>query len=360
MLKPPLRLRIATALEDGRVRDAFVVGPLARTLARGVAPLAARRIARRLVAPPSVRLVTVGGATLGGSGRTRLALAVVLDLARRAVPVALVGHGYRAQPGRARSVSPEDPLDEVGDEARACARALASFAHAEVVVAPRRAEAVALAAARGARVVVLDGPLRTRPAVPDLALLAVDPQSPWGAGLVLPAGDLRAPPEALLAAADHRVDVAADPTSATLVTAREVGTTLPLASFAARVRSEGGRLGLFTALARPDRLARALGRAGVVPDEVVRVGDHGPLDADARARLARAAEDRNVTTWLASSKCSEHLRALAEAGALTLAVLDDPFVLPLPVAADVARLVEAISAHTCAHKHALTLSDEAP
>lgn len=358
MLKLPLRLRIATALEDGRVRDAPVVGPLARGLSRGVGLVASRRIARRLVSPPSVRLVTVGGATLGGSGRTRLALAVALELARREVPVALVGHGYRASPLRARHVAPTDLLEEVGDEARACARALAPFARAEVVVAPRRAEAVALAAMRGARVVVLDGPLRTSPSAPALALLAVDPRAPWGVGLLPPAGDLRAPPEALLAAADHRVEVAADPTSVTVIARGEPELELSLEALVARVRGRGARLGLFTALARPERIARALGRAGVVPDEVVRVGDHGPLDAATRARLVRSAV--NPMIWLASSKCAEHLRELAERGALTLAVLDDPFRLPPAVAAAVARLVETDMLPTSAHKHALTLSDEAP
>ena len=37
--------------------------------------------------------------------------------ARAGARVALVGHAYRATPGRARVVAPDDALHEVGDEA---------------------------------------------------------------------------------------------------------------------------------------------------------------------------------------------------------------------------------------------------
>lgn len=354
MLKPPLRLRIASALEEGRVRDAPIVGHLARALARGVGSVAARRIERRLVAPEGVGLVTVGGATLGGSGRTRLALAVTVAIAEAGVPVALVGHGYRARPGAARCVSVEDALDAVGDEALACARALASRTlPAEVVVAPRRAEAVAFAAARGARVVVLDGPLRTSPAVPDLALLALDPRAPWGAGVVVPAGDLRAPPEALIASADLRVAVSADPTHVMTTSARGA---VRLVDLEADVHAAGGRLGLFTAIARPDRLARALGRAGVVPDLVIRAPDHGPVDVALHGALSRAREERNIMTWLVSPKCAEHLYGRG----LDLAVLVDAFVLPGSVRAALGTRVRAASALALAPPHALTPSEERP
>jgi tetraacyldisaccharide 4'-kinase len=316
--------------------------------------VAARRIERRLVAPEGVGLVTVGGATLGGSGRTRLALAVTVAIAEAGVPVALVGHGYRAHPGHARCVSIDDALDAVGDEALACARALAGRdLPAEVVVAPRRAEAVAFAAARGARVVVLDGPLRTSPAIPDLALLALDPRAPWGAGVVVPAGDLRAPPDALLASADLRVDVAADPTHAVTASARGA---VPLAELEAEVHAAGGRLGLFTAIARPDRLARALGRSGVVPELVVRAPDHGPVADVVHRALVRARTERNITTWLVSPKCAEHLYGRG----LDLAVLIDAFALPGPVREALGTRVRAVAALTSAHPHALTPSEERP
>lgn len=318
---PRLRLHIATALEDGRLRDAPVVGHALRSVARGLAPFVARRLERRLVAPSHLRVVTVGGTTLGGSGKTRLALAVTEELARMGRRVALVGHAYHAEPWRARRVELDDALGEVGDEALACARRLAGLANAEVIVAPRRGEAVALASERGAEIVVLDGPIRTRPTVPDLALLAIDPDRPWGAGVLFPAGDLRAPRASLLAAADLVVPVEAEP--------REVvvdGETLPLSALGA-----GPSVGLFTAVARGERLLGALGRAGVAPAHVVRAPDHGPLDGALRAELRAAVGARNLSVWLASPKCAEHLRGLGAAEVPGLAVMVDAFTLPAAV-----------------------------
>jgi len=172
----------------------------------------------------------------------------------------------------------------VGDEAIVCARVLSGVV--DVVVGPTRQAAVDLAHARGAEVIVLDGPLRAgeRAAPGVLALLALDAIDPWGSGRVPPAGDLRAAPEALLALADRVVHVDPAPPS------------VP--------RDLGARVGLFTALARPARLVRALERSGVALAEVISAPDHGPVDARLRERLRTTA----VSAWLATEKCALHLR----------------------------------------------------
>jgi tetraacyldisaccharide-1-P 4'-kinase len=64
-----------------------------------------------------------------------------------------------------------------------------------------------------------------------------------------------------------------------------------------------GRLGLFTAIARPGRLVDALRAEGARLDEVVSVSDHGPVTPGARARLLGA----DVDAWLATEKCALHL-----------------------------------------------------
>ena len=133
-------LTLAQALERGSLR-----GPLARALSRawaGAFEAGLARVARPLVLPPQIPVLAVGGATLGGSGKTSLAIACAEQLASQGARVALVGHGFRARPRRARRVEVDDALPEVGDEALACARSLARFgASASVVVAPCRAEA---------------------------------------------------------------------------------------------------------------------------------------------------------------------------------------------------------------------------
>ncbi|HSO31169.1 MAG TPA: tetraacyldisaccharide 4'-kinase, partial [Labilithrix sp.] len=228
-------------------------------LARLQVGFASRALARPLVLPPGLLVVTVGGATLGGSGKTRVALAVTRALARGGARVALIGHAYRAHPGRARVVGAADALAEVGDEALLCARSLG--AGGSVVVARSRQEAVDHAASLLVDAIVLDGPLQLTPARASLAILAVDAHAPWGAGALPPAGDLRAPREALLASAD-------------LLVAVDAAARLSAAALASLGRQ---RVGLFTAIGRPARLEEALRGQGVVPAVVVRAPDHGPL-----------------------------------------------------------------------------------
>lgn len=279
----------ARALEEGRWD-----GLVARALASAFAPVAARGVARAATVPPEIALVCVGGATLGGSGKTRVAIACARALAAAGARAALVGHAYRAAPSRARVVAEDDRVADVGDEALVCARALARWA-VPVVVGPTRQAAIDLAIRLDARpeVLVLDGPLALRGrSERSLSLLAVDAHRPWGSGRLPPAGDLRAPCDVLVAWADHVVPVDATPA----VVRWRGGEGPGLAAL--RTAS----VGLFTAIARPDRLVRALASVGVHPRAIVSVADHGPRKAvGPRLRAAR------VDAWLATAKCALHL-----------------------------------------------------
>ena len=252
--------RVARALERG----AFA-GSMTRGLGRVVAPLWLRP--RPVRAPAHAGLVCVGGATLGGSGKSRLANAIA-----HALDTIVVGHAYRAGDRRARFVRADETLADAGDEALAAARA-----GLRVVIGPTRQAAIDLAA-HHADILVLDGPLLvTHPRA--VSVLAVDEAQPWGSGEVFPAGDLRAPQRELERVADFVVRVPSD---------------VEIPSDLARP------FGLFTALARPERLIRALD-----PDVVVSAPDHGPLSPKEARRLVSS----TVTTWLATEKCATHLES---------------------------------------------------
>jgi tetraacyldisaccharide 4'-kinase len=240
--------------------------------------------------------VAVGGATLGGSGKTPLAVACARELAERGARVALVGHGYRGRLSAARVVRVDDDLREVGDEALACARALAGVA--PVVVAPNRHSAVKRAAEL-ADVVVIDGVLQTTPHRAHLSLLALDGPAPWGAGDVVPRGDLRATRRALLEASDLTVALGGE-----LLRSRGAFRSGRLLSWADLGRV---RVGLFLALARPTRVLASLAHRGIVPSRVVQVPDHGVRPGAIRSRIE--ASSGSVDLWLASSKCALHLEA---------------------------------------------------
>ena len=280
------------ALEVGRWD-----GPVSRALASVWGRVAARRLVRAATVPPGVAVVCVGGATLGGSGKTRLAIASARALDDAGARVVLVGHGYRARGRAASVVDPSDAVESVGDEALVCARALGL--RVPVVVGPTRASALECAARLRPDVLVLDGPLRVAidPAR-CLSLLAVDADEPWGSGRPPPAGDLRADRDALIACADHVVPVDAAPTGARFAD-RE----------ATLVSLRGMRLGLFMAIARPHRLIRKLDEAGVRPEEIVQVPDHGPMTEAARAVLLTP-RARRLDAWIATEKCALHLSSL--------------------------------------------------
>jgi tetraacyldisaccharide 4'-kinase len=325
-------LRLATALEQGRFD-----GPIARACAGAWARVAERTIVRRVALPAGTRVVTVGGATLGGSGKTPLAIACAAELAASGARVALVGHAYRATPRRARVVAVDDPLDEVGDEAILAARALAPTG-VPVFVAPGRRAAIVLAAC-AAEVLVLDGVAQTSPARASLALLAVDASEPWGrACAVAPRGDLRAPKDALLKTCDVVVavgDANDDPAMGDARDHRPADESVRwscawTASSGARVADHlrtwkdlaGARVGLLSVLARPDRVVRSLTRHGIAVRAIVRAPDHGPLDAHFLAHAARAQGKAGVDLWLATAKCALHLaRRGADVGGLLHAPL---------------------------------------
>lgn len=334
---PQVRTTIARWFEEGTLSN-----PASRALGRAHAAFAGRALSRPLRVPLRLEggarplvTVTVGGSTLGGSGKTRVALACACELASHGANVVLIGHAYRASPGTARVVTPRDSVVDVGDEALACARELARVCadRVRVVVAPSRQAAVDFAAHLVPQVdaIVLDGPLQLAPVRSSLSILSLDAAAPWGSGIGPPAGDLRATREALLALADHVVHVEATPRSVRLGSPAR---TIELAPFVSS--SAGMRLGLFTALARPDRLLRALEVAGLRVREIVRAADHGPLSPGLVRRLDDA--DSRVDRWLATSKCAVHLeaRALGE----RLAILDGSLALPRAAAHALRKLLD--------------------
>lgn len=270
--------------------------------------------------PSGVQVFGVGSAVLGGAGKTPLAVAVTRALADRGDRVALIGHAYRASPGRARVVDPGDAVALVGDDALSSARLLAGSA-AKVIVAPDRQGAIDHAAALGFRVAVADGLLQAAPARLAGSILVLDAAAPWGGGACPPAGDLRAPREALLAAADHVVALGSG----------EPSPGCPAGTIAIHSRIEGAiaasgervsladlarrRVGVFVAIARPSRIEAALRGAGIDPRPVIALADHAIPQARDLARAARF----EVDVWLTTARCAVKLPAvIAHAPVLAL------------------------------------------
>jgi tetraacyldisaccharide 4'-kinase len=268
------------------------------------ARLAERSLVKTLRFRTTARIVAVGGATLGGSGKTPLAVAVTRHLVRCGGRVALVGHGYGARRERARRVGPTDAVDEVGDEALLAARALAPLG-VPVVIGRTRQEALDVALG-DADIAVMDGTLQVGPVHAHLSLLALDGVSPWGSAACPPSGDLRARREALIALCDRSVLIGGSNDACEGVDRVEV---------VGRGALVGGRLlgwqelrqhrvGLATAIARPDRVLSTLRSHGVDPVVVVSHADHAGVGPRQIAEMARMGGDAHVTLWLSTPKCA--------------------------------------------------------
>jgi tetraacyldisaccharide 4'-kinase len=320
-----VRTWIARGLEGGRA------GGRCATYASRVWSRAAR-IERPLRWRDGASVVVVGGATLGGSGKTPLAVACAEELRRSGANVAFVGHAYGASPGRARIVSELDDVRSVGDEALFCARRLRPFG-VVVVVADARQDALDLALGV-ADVVVIDGLCQTRPRRATLSLLAVDGDAPWGAGHCPPRGDLRAPIDALLRAVDRVVviggeseelpDVRPLPCDRAAVFARGAWRTLGAHETLLEWKElRGLRVGLWTAIARPDRVLRALAKKGIHPTVMLLGADHHPRRAPPSSD--RAHGPLALDLWLTTTKCEGHLAQdpnLLGRGGVPVAVLE--------------------------------------
>jgi tetraacyldisaccharide 4'-kinase len=265
--------------------------------------ISASRVRRKLTLPHGSKVIGIGGTTLGGSYKTPFAIAVARALAERGERVALVGHAYRAKPGSARGVAPADEVRLVGDEALLAARILGPLG-IDVVVADSRRAALDFAARR-AEWLVADGLLQARPHRIARSMLVVDEISPWGSGRCPPAGDLRAPRPALLAATDALVVVADEVTSSSRAKSSIHGAIDPSGATVALSELGGAPFGLLLAIARPDRVVRSLARRGLRAAATIELADHA---APTLSELEQAASrTERVEAWLTTQKCAVKL-----------------------------------------------------
>ncbi len=146
----------------------------------------ARRVARPGWHAP-VPVVCCGNVTVGGAGKTTVALDLGRRLLARGVGVAFLTRGYGGSSRGVRRVQPGDPPRLAGDEPLLLAEVAPTWTGAD------RAASARAAIAGGAEILVMDDELQNRTLAKDLSLLVVDGAAGFGNGFVLPAGPLREP-----------------------------------------------------------------------------------------------------------------------------------------------------------------------
>jgi len=303
--------------------------------ARLLSPLGALygAIARKRLARDAARAnlptIVIGGLTAGGDGKTPLAIAIAQRLKAAGERPALLTRGYRRRRGGTSSFVVDvtrHGADEIGDEALLLARV------APTIVGADRLASADLAQRLGATVVILDDGFHSRRVAPDLTLIAID--SYYGAGnrRCIPAGPLRAPLDAQLAAADMLV-VIGDGERGGDIAARANKPILAarLAPDAnAADAMQGARVVAFAGIARPEKFFNLLEASGAEVAARVSFGDHRRFTQRDYATLSKLRQElgaRLVTTEKDAARIGGQLATLGVDTLPVTLVFDDAVIL---------------------------------
>ncbi|MCT8999799.1 tetraacyldisaccharide 4'-kinase [Chelativorans intermedius] len=252
--------------------------------------VAAARLSRAPREKVAAAVLCVGNLTVGGEGKTPVAIALAGEAQRQGWRPGFLsrGHGGRLT-GPHLVDAGADTARRVGDEPLLLAR------HAPTVVTPDRAAGARRLIAEGCDFLIMDDGFQSAHLHMDYALIVVDAARGLGNGHVVPAGPLRAPVAGQMRhvdgvlvmgkgrAADTVVRLAARAGKPVFVARLEPGKGHGLA---------GERVLAFAGIGNPDKFYRTLQEAGATLAATRSFPDHHPYGAQEAAELvARAARE---------------------------------------------------------------------
>jgi tetraacyldisaccharide 4'-kinase len=168
----------------------------------------ARRTARPGWRAP-VPVICVGNVSVGGTGKTPVALDIAMRLRARGARPHFLTRGYRGSTKGATGVDPaRHDADAVGDEALLLAHCAPTWVGAD------RAATARAAVAAGASVLIMDDGLQNPTLEKTVSLMVIDGAVGFGNGRVLPAGPLREPVAACAARVQAALMIGPDQTGA--------------------------------------------------------------------------------------------------------------------------------------------------
>lgn len=266
--------------------------PGARIAAAALAPLGflygasvAWKRSRSVPYHSRIPVICIGNLTVGGSGKTPVAIAIATLLQQQGISPAFLLRGYGGMPASTTLVDERshDALS-VGDEALLLARV------APTIVSADRAGGAHMAEAIGAQVIIMDDGYQNFSLHKDLSIVVVDGETCFGNGRMIPAGPLREPVEQGLRRADAVV---------------VIGKRCPhlpgfagpmlLARLSAPHRLDQRPLLAFAGIGRPEKFFATLREAGATLVETHAFADHHVYSNAEVARLRNRAIQANST-----------------------------------------------------------------
>ncbi len=240
-------------------------------------------------------VVCVGNFVVGGAGKTPTAIAFARMLRAAGERPAFLSRGYGGE-ARAESLRVAPGVDtarRVGDEPLLLARVAPCY------VGPDRVASARLAIEDGANVLIMDDGMQNPSLAKTLTAAVVEGAAPFGNGLCLPAGPLRAPVAAQMPFVDALVMIGGDDEAAALLAERAPRKPLFRASLKADAIAASRLIGrpvlAFAGIANPEKFFATLSDIGAQVAETVVFPDHWPFRRQDIDRLVARAGRRGLT-----------------------------------------------------------------
>ncbi len=298
-------------------------------------------------------VISVGGLTIGGAGKSPLVLWLAQRLHGRGYLPAVLTRGYRRRSRERCTVldaGEQAGAERTGDEAQSYVRA----ALGPVGICASRVEAARRIEERWApSVFLLDDGFQHRRLARTLDLVVLDALDPFGGGAVIPLGKLREPPEALARASAVILTRAEPGPAAAAIEARirQYNPTAPV--FTARVAPRGWRdaagrsasppatVAAFCGLGNPDSFWRTLRLLSIAPRVRRAFRDHHRYRGAELRAIAAEARAAGAEALLTTEKDLANLPAGWEQAIDPLRLLWLEIALEIDQAQELMRLVEA-------------------
>jgi tetraacyldisaccharide 4'-kinase len=291
-------------------------GPLA-TLLSPLGTITRIITARRVAKPgfaPGIPVFCAGNATVGGAGKTILALDLLARLPGR--PFALT-RGFRGRLAGPILVNPAlHTARDVGDEALLLAQS------APTIVARDRAAGARLALAEGATAIVMDDGLQNPGLTKTVSLLVIDGGFGFGNGHLLPAGPLREPIAAAAARCHAAILIGEDTTNAATALPKHLPILRATLTPHCTQDLAGQPVIAFAGIGRPEKFFASVTQLGAHIAAQIPFPDHHtytPADATRLLTLATRHGARLVTTTKDQTKLPPTLHATTITVTLTWA-----------------------------------------
>jgi len=241
-----------------------------------------------------VPVICVGNLTVGGTGKTPIAIALGQYFSERGIAVHFITRGYGGKAAMTRVDPARHSATDVGDEALLLVRTAPTWTGAD------RRKSASKAIEAGAELLIFDDGFQNPSVAKDISVVVIDGEVGFGNGRVIPSGPLRERPGAGLARADTVIIMGDDNTGAEEAAQRLKIDAMPvfrvrlMPAEAGAGQIGGQRVFAFAGIGRPQKFFATLKQMGCDIAGSLEFADHHPYKGAEIDDIIRRANDLNA------------------------------------------------------------------